>query len=162
MCSLSYFSKVIQCNVTKLSKLCGLTMADPDISQTFSKCLSKRVWKVSGLTQAFFKSARMCLKSSRFFSKDHVWLRLTWNLAHSHNRSSVSDPIAEANGNEHPPSMPSDDIHLNCLKIEGQSWWAENDSTDSPLVMDYFLERETIRMCSSSTSQSVDPSPALL
>ena len=38
--------------------------------------------------------------------------------------------------------MPSDDIHLNRLKIEGQSWRAENDSTDSPLVMDCFLERE--------------------
>lgn len=148
MCFLSYFSKVIQCNVTKLSKLGGLTGPGnfSNISQTFSRCLTKRVWKVSGLTQTIFKSTRMCLKSSRFSQKIHascdIRLRLTWNLAHSDNWSSVSDQIAEANGKAHPPSMPSDDIHLNRLKIEGQSCWAENDSTDSQLVMDYFLKRK--------------------
>ena len=166
MCSLSYFSKVIQCNVTKLSKLCGLTMADPDISQTFSKCLSKRVWKVSRLTQAFFKSARMCLKSSRFFSKDS---RFVWHTAPldlkpgskwqqeqclQPNRWGKWQRTSTINAKWRYSSQPPEDRRAKLAGWEWQYWF--------PTGHGLLSWTRKIRMCSSSTSQSVHPSPALL
>ena len=112
-----------------------------NILKMFVKTGLKSVWTDPGI----FQKCPDVSQEFPFFSKDS---RFVWHTDPLNLKPGTQWQLEQClrpnrwGGNEHPPSMPSDDIHLNRLKIEGQSCWAENDSTDSQLVMDYFLKRK--------------------